>query len=56
MEPLTDALNMAMAALRLIDQLIDDDPGDNEAHVAPRLRRAQEHAQNLVMELKEVVR
>ena len=55
-EPLKEALNAATAALRLIDQLIEDDPGDDEAHVAPRLLRAQEHAQNLVLELKEIVR
>ena len=55
-EPLTQVLDMATAVLRLIDQLIDDDPCDDEAHVAPRLHRAQEHAQNLVLELKEIVR
>ena len=56
MEPLADALAQAQAVLRLIDQLIDDDPGDDEAHVAPRLLRARENAQNLVLELKEIVR
>ena len=55
-EPLADALAQATAVLLLIDQLIDDDPGDEEARIAPRLLRAQEHAQNLVLELKEIVR
>jgi hypothetical protein len=55
-EPMAQALEMASALLRLLNELADDDPGDNEARVAPRLLRAQKHAQNLVLELKEVVR
>ena len=56
MEPLADALAQAQAVLSLIDQLIDDDPSDEDTRILPALRRAQEHAQNLVLELKEDVR
>lgn len=55
-EPLKEALNTATAVLRLIDQLLDDDPSDDDTRIVPALRRAQEHAQNLVLELQEVVR
>jgi hypothetical protein len=56
MEPLADALAQATAVLHLINQLLEDDPSDEDVRVVPALRRAQEHAQNLVLELKEITK
>lgn len=53
--PIGQALDAAQTALRLLDQLHEDDPGDNEPHNAPRLARARQHAQHLVAQLKEIV-
>lgn len=55
-EPLAQALEMANALLRLLNDLHDDDPGDNEIVVAPVLHRARHQAQDLVNTLQEVVR
>lgn len=53
-EPLADAHDMASAVLRLLTDLHDDDPGDNDAHVGPRLIAARTLAQNLVNAIREM--
>lgn len=53
--PLAQAIDMAAALLRLLNDLHDDDPGDNETVVAPVLQRARQQAQDLVNTL-EVMR
>jgi hypothetical protein len=53
-EPLADALDMSNALLRLLTDLQDDDPGDNEAHFAPRLAVALTKAQDLVNAIQEL--
>jgi hypothetical protein len=54
-EPLTTALAKATALLRLLNDLHDDDPGDNEVVVAPVLHRARQQAQDLVDTLQKAV-
>lgn len=54
--PLAQALDAAQTLLRLLNDLHDDDPGDNEIVVAPVLHRARQQAQDLVDALQEVVR
>lgn len=55
-EPLAQALQMAAAALRLLNDLQDDDPCDDEARVAPLVDRALQQAQDLVNTLQELSR
>lgn len=54
--PIGQALDMANAALRLLNDLHDDDPGDNEAHFLPRLAVARTKAQDLVNAIQELSR
>ena len=50
------ALAAAQTALRLLDELHEDDPGDDEARFAPRLAVARTKAQDLVNAIQELSR
>lgn len=54
--PLARALEMARAVERFLDDLEQDDPGDDEEHFVPRHRAAQQFAAGLVLALKRLVR
>jgi len=50
------ALNAARTAVRLLTDLQQDDPSDDEARVAPLVDRALQQAQDLVNTLQELSR
>jgi hypothetical protein len=52
--PLEIALDLAQALRDVLHEINLDDPGDHEAHNAPRLSRAEEHATAVVQLLREV--
>lgn len=55
-EPLRRALAMAEAVAQFLDDLDNDEPGDDEARFAPRLERAQVKADDLVSALQRLLK
>lgn len=53
-EPLRKALAMVRAVQRFLDDLDDDEPGDDEARFGPRLEHAQGKASELVHALRRL--
>lgn len=52
--PIDIALDLAHALRDVLHELNQDDPGDDEAHNAPRLERAERHASSVVRLLTEL--
>ena len=52
--PIEIALELAQALRDVLHELNADDPGDHEAHNAPRLTRAERHAASVVNLLTEL--
>ena len=54
-EPMRRALAMVEAVAEFLNDLDDEEPGDDEARFAPLLERAQRKAQDLVNVLHDIV-